>query len=92
MSKTRTIIDPEKLEITNDPVVSRYSGPGKYDDIFRRLTIGQCIKCEPQWADKLGQALRTYLAKNNRPGRVKTSRNYEKDGKGRVWLLPVVRK
>lgn len=84
-------IDPSKLRIAHDPVVARSSRtPGKYDEIFKRLTYSQCIVCEPGQSNSLANALRDYFRRREIKARVKSTDNYS-DGKGRVWMLHVER-
>jgi hypothetical protein len=85
-------IDISKIEVGYDPVILRSSHTSKYDDIFRNLQFNQSMKIESEKADKLAQALRSWLRKNKRPGRVKSTNHYERDGQGRVWLVAPLRK
>lgn len=88
--KPKLDIDLSKIIIGFDPVVSRASTAGKYDDLFRRMQPGQSLELPADWTDKVAQALRKYLEVNKKTGRVKSSRKYS-DGKGRVWWMPQVR-
>lgn len=83
----RPPVDVSTLEIADDPLPSHRASPGhKYDDLFDRLKYGQCVKTEAGRADKVGQALRTYLKRKAKKGAVKIMSDYG-DGKGRVWLI-----
>lgn len=83
-------IDPTKLRISHDPVVIRSAKPGKYDDIFRRLSYNQCVVCEPGQSNSLANALRDYHRRNGIKARVKST-DYYSDGQGRVWMLHIER-
>ena len=90
MKKTTKIapVDVSKLEICDDPLPSHRALPDhKYDPIFDKLKYGQCVKTEVGRADKVAQALRTYLKRKQKSGAVKAMSDYG-DGQGRVWLLP----
>ena len=89
MKKTAKIapVDVSKLEICDDPLPSHRALPDhKYDAIFDKLKHGQCVKTEAGRADKVAQALRTYLKRKQKSGAVKAMSDYG-DGHGRVWLL-----
>ena len=86
--KKESIIDPATLKVTNDPIPSvTRSTASKYDAVFNRLTFGHCIVCDPHEAARLGATLVKWLKTKGKPGKVKSLSRYEKDGKGRVWLL-----
>ncbi len=80
-------VDVSQLEISDDPLPAARAAPGhKYDALFDKLAFGQCVKTEVGRADKVAQALRTYLKRKDKQGRVKSMTDYG-DGKGRVWLI-----
>ena len=85
--KAEKPIDVSKLVITNDPVQNRRIVGSKYDDVFNKLTFGHCIVCQPHEAARIGATLGKWLKERNRPGKIKCVSHYERDGKGRVWLL-----
>lgn len=89
-TKPLTEIDVNKLRIAHDPIIKRAVAQSKYDDLFRKLSHGQCIVCEPSQANALANMLRTYVKRNNVKGKVKSTERYT-DGKGRVWLMHEVR-
>ena len=62
MKKPLTEIDPQKLRIGHDPVIKRAATVSKYDDIFRKLSHGQCIVCDSGHANSLANVLRTYIS------------------------------
>jgi hypothetical protein len=81
-------LDISTLEICSDPLPSHRASPGrKYDALFDTLKPGDCIKTPEGMADKVGQALRTYIVRKKKVASVKIMSDYG-DGKGRVWLLP----
>ena len=81
-------VDVSALTIGDDPLPT-YRAPveTKYGELFAKLKVGQCIVCEAGTAAKIGHALNSWLDKHGKANMVKTSQRYEKDGKGRVWLL-----
>lgn len=81
-------VDVSTLSIADDPL-PKYRAPvdTKYGPLFSKLKVGQCIVCEAGTASKIGHALNTWLDKHGKNNMVKTCQKYEKDGKGRVWLL-----
>lgn len=83
-------IDPDLIEICNDPYVGVRSSPkGKYDEMFSMLKPGQCLKCEPHESAPLATALRKWLQTNGKDAEleVRAMNRFSKDGRGRVWLL-----
>jgi len=86
--KPMTIIDPEALEICDDPLPTARSAPeGKYSAKFAALAYGQCLKCPPGAAPKIATALKKWLDVNKKPGSVRSTLRYADDGTGRVWLI-----
>lgn len=87
----RSPIHIEDLEVCNDPVPKKRDlGPGRYDSLFSTLQPGQCIKCEPEHAGAIGNALRNWLKRKKKKSlAVKSVRVYApcKDKLGRVWLI-----
>ena len=81
------VIDVNTLKVTNDPIQVRRSTSSKYDAVFRKLPYGHCIVCEPDEAGRIGATLVKWLRAKGKQGSVKSVSHYEKDGKGRVWLL-----
>lgn len=81
--------DVQSMEITNDPIVPRTAGGGdKYGPIFARMIVGQSIKCAPDDAPKVANALRKWRDANHPAALVRAVRHYPADNLGRVWLLP----
>ena len=77
---------PDELVICNDPLPERRIQSTKYDEVFNKLKVGQCIKCKPHEANRLASALKKWLTVRNRSDEVKSCTNYG-DGMGRVFLV-----
>lgn len=78
----------EKLVIGNDPLpVGKSKVTNKYHDVFAKLEYGQCVRCEPDEVGKVARAMRVWMEKVNKIGQIRTAKHYEKDGKGRVWMM-----
>lgn len=81
-------VPAEKLVIASDPLPEgRAKVTNKYQEVFEKLEYGQCLICEPEDVTRVARAMRVFLDKNYMKGQVRTAKNYEKDGKGRVWLM-----
>ena len=93
VAKVVKYVDPTKLVIANDPLPSGRASPEKkYDALFSKMKPGQCLVCESDEAGKIGHAMGVWLKNTGKPGSVRTTRNYEADGKGRVWLVAAAKK
>ena len=79
-------IDISTLRVTNDKPKKRTSYSFKYEAIFKELDIGKSVACEPEDCDKVSQALRAYIVRNNKPWSVKSQRRYTKSS-GRIFVL-----
>ena len=82
-------VDTGLLSICDDPLPARRAEPvNKYDALFKSMKPGQCIKCPGLDAPKIAQAMAKWLQKtdNNRL-MVRSTKDYEGTGEGRVWLL-----
>ena len=80
-------VDVKSLVIVDDPLPDRKRAPKfKYDEVFKKMKVGQAIKCKTIEVAKVDQALRGYLKRHEVAGRVKSTKDYG-DGLGRVWLL-----
>lgn len=85
--KTR-FVPAEQLTIASDPLPEgRTKITNKYHDVFSKMQYGQCLICEPEDAQRVSKAMRTWLDKEGKAGQVRSAKRYEKDGKGRVWLM-----
>lgn len=82
------IINPADLSICNDPLPDvRPSPEGKYNALFTKLKYGQSLKCPQGSSPKIATALKSWLAKHKKPGKVQGQVRYGEDGTDRVWLL-----
>lgn len=80
--------DIDTMVITDDPVTSRTAtGGDKYSTLFASMKLGQSIKCKPEDAPKVGNALRKWRDIHHPDAEVRAVRYYPKDKLGRVWLL-----
>ena len=87
-NKPQRIIDPNDLEICNDPLpVARSAPEGKYTAKFSQMKYGQSLKCPPGSAPKIATALKKWMETHKKPGTVRSALRYAEDGTGRVWLL-----
>ena len=87
MNKTR-YVPAEKLKIATDPLpVGRSKVTNKYHDVFSKLKHGQCVICEPDDVSRVSKALRGWMTDNKVSGQIRSTRIYEKDGQGRVWMM-----
>lgn len=77
----------EFLQIEHEKKVERRKRPpSKYDAVFSKLKMGSCLICEFDEVKKTEDALRKWLNRNDKPGRV--YRNAKcKDGLSRIWWL-----
>lgn len=93
-TKKATPVDIEALVICTDPLPSARALPThKYDALFEKLKVGECIKCKTQETSSIAAALNKWLDGRDMKNVVKSCTRYEADGLGRVWLLaPVERK
>ncbi len=80
-------VDPSMLKLEhNTPLPTARRVFGKYDEIFASMKYGSCIACEYSEFQKIANALRKYLERTKRPGKVVHVSKCE-DGKARVWLV-----
>ena len=87
LSKTK-YVPAEKLVIASDPLpVGKSKIINKYQEVFEKLAYGQCVICEPEDVIRVSKAMRVWMDKNYMKGQVRSAKHYEKDGKGRVWLM-----
>jgi hypothetical protein len=80
-------IDVSTIKITTDKPKKRKPVSFKYENIFTQLAIGKSIACLPEDCDKLGQALRDYIRRNELDWTVRVQTRYTKTS-GRVFVLP----
>jgi hypothetical protein len=79
-------VDLTTLRVTTDKPKKRVARFYKYDPIFKDLDIGKSLSCQPQDCDKVSQALRSYVQRNNKPWLVKGQMYYTKNT-ARVFVL-----
>lgn len=80
-------VSPDQLEVRNDPIPTVKTAPKyKYDDTFDQIIPGGCVACPSDRVSAVSGALRTYLKRKNKGGKVVSVQRYE-DGRGRVWWV-----
>lgn len=80
--------DPASLVICNDPLPSHRASPGnKYEPTIRAMQVGQAIKCWPNEVGRVSGAMRKYIEANGVKAKVASTKRYEADGLGRVWMV-----
>lgn len=80
--------DPSTLVICDDPLPTHRASCGnKYEPLIAAMKMGQAIKCLPSEVGRVSGAMRKYIAVNKIKATVASTKNYEKDGKGRVWMV-----
>ncbi len=99
--KATVYTDPGDLQITNDAIpASRCAPLHKYNPIFERMKIEQCVRCTTGEVGKVAGAMRKYVAVNgSTPAVVRTVMRYtdpitkiEDVGYGRVWMRAAPKK
>jgi hypothetical protein len=76
------------MQITNDPITpSTKVGGDKYSPLFSKMKLGQSIKCLPDDAPKVANAMRKWVKEQGTGAIVRAVRRYPADGLGRVWML-----
>jgi len=79
-------VDIATIKITNDKPKTRRPTNFKYETIFNQLEVGKSMACLPKDCDKVGQALRDYIRRNELNWTVKVQSSYSKTS-GRVFVL-----
>jgi hypothetical protein len=79
-------IDLATIKITADKPKKRKPTNSRYQDLFAQLDVGKSLSCLPGDCDKIGQALRDYIRRNELKWTVKVQSNYSKTT-GRVFVL-----
>lgn len=79
-------IDLATIKVTNDKPKKRKAPNSRYQDVFAQLDVGKSLSCLPGDCDKIGQALRDYIRRNELKWTVKVQSNYSKTT-GRVFVL-----
>lgn len=92
----KKITDPSKLEIVDDPLPEKrsFSAEYKYDEVFEKLKIGQSLKCTTEETQRIANAMRSWIKRDQRKGvAVLSATNYRdpktgaETGTGRVFLI-----
>lgn len=79
-------IDVSTIKITTDKPKKRKPTKSRYEGLFSQLDVGKSLACLPRDCDKIGQALRDYIRRNELKWTVKVQSNYSKTT-GRVFVL-----
>ena len=93
-NKPSTMIDPNSLVICDDkfPEARANSTEYKYDAKFAKMKPGQALECKPADIGRVSGALRNYIERHKmRDHVVRSTKDYEQTGTGRVWLMYVGR-
>ena len=88
--KPQAEIDVQKLRIAHDPIIKRAVTESKYDDLFRKLSHGQCIVCDSGHANSLANVLRTYISRHGIKGKVKIPHRVQDEVEEVSLLVPEV--
>jgi len=79
-------VDVTTLRVTNDKPIGRRPKTHKYDDVFSQLSPGKSIACKSDDADRLSQAVRSFVIRNKKDWKVSMCKYYTKTT-GRVFIL-----
>ena len=83
--------DLSAVAIVNDPLPggrAKQASERKYDALFDQIKPGQGLKCEPADVGKIANAMYVWIKRKELKDHVvRSTKNYEADGKGRVWLV-----
>lgn len=86
--KTDIKVSSLAIEATPYNPVGRRSTASKYDSVFAKLKVGECVVCAPEAVASINSALRKYHQKLGAYAIVRSITKCN-DGKGRVWLMRV---
>jgi hypothetical protein len=90
-SKPRETADIASIVKTRDPYTGeRVSDGSKWDEVFRGCKEGDCFVMPPEETARTERALRKWLEREKINAIVRRQSKGE-DGKGRVWLLKVLK-
>jgi hypothetical protein len=81
-----TEVDVTTLRVTTDKPKKRVYRNFKYDALFKDLDIGKALSCKSEDADRVAQALRNYIERNEKPWKVRIQTYFTKTT-GRVFVL-----
>lgn len=85
-SGKKQLVDVTTLKITDDQYTGRRVTNHRYDFIFNKLKYGQSISCPKGNAGTICNALRDYLRRKNKKGKVRSVEHFDATT-SRVWLL-----
>lgn len=83
-------VDLDSIQVANDPLPAGRAKATeyKYDHLFSGMKVGQCLKCDPADVGKISHAMSVWIKRNQLKDHVvRSTRKYETDGLGRVWLI-----
>ena len=86
MPRQHTNVDLTQLKIVDDKYQGRKIQKGKYDDLFSKMKYGQAVSCPSADAQKIANAMRDWLVRVNKKGKVRAV-TYHTKTTGRVWLM-----
>jgi hypothetical protein len=84
--KSTKEVDITTLRVTTDKPKKRVARFYKYDSIFKDLDVGKSLSCKPEDCDKVAQALRSYVKRQNKLWLIKGQMYYTKTT-ARVFVL-----
>lgn len=79
-------VDIRTLRVTTDKPKKRVARFYKYQPIFKELDIGKSLSCKSEDCDKVAQALRAYVRRENKPWTIKGQMYYTKTT-ARIFVL-----
>ena len=82
----KRFIDLDTIKITDDQYTGRRYTHHRYDPIFSKMKYGQSLACNKQDASTICNAMRDYLKRKNKKGKVRSVENFDKTT-ARVWML-----
>lgn len=82
----KRFVDLDSIKITDDEYTGRRYTNHRYDSIFSKMKYGQSLSCKPGDASTICNALRDYLKRKNKKGKVRSVEHFDKTS-SRVWLL-----
>lgn len=83
-------VNLDSIQVANDPMPAgrAKATEHKYDPLFGTLKPGQCLKCDPADVGKISHAMGVWIKRVGLKDHVvRSTKKYETDGMGRVWLI-----
>ena len=84
--KPRIKVSAEDLKIVDEKYQGRKIQKGKYDDVFGKMKYGQAISTASEKTQTIANAMRDWLRRVNKKGKVRAV-SYHTKTTGRIWLL-----